>query len=228
MYEVVHVEALADEAPGVGHHEAEVRTHELVHRALGDAPATREGAAGALVGPPGAEGTGHAVEHRAFEALRREVGRKAEAAATATLARCLVGCDLAGQRAVGCTVEHPGELLDARRRIGLVFRVAHEARRQDTARPELGREGAKRDRGVRRPEQRVKRLTLSALDALRELDLFFVRQHATASASRRQGRRVHDGSGSRIVGGSRDGTVGKGLELEGLCAAGTRRGDPEG
>ena len=94
--------------------------------------------------------------------------------------------------------------------VGLLGGVAHDLRRQHAAVAQLGGEVAERSRGLRGAEQRLQGVALAGLDALRQRDLFLVREHAAAwLAGREQARRQ-----AVVVG--RGSGLGNGPELERL------------
>src|ERR1019366_9635015 len=92
LHQVVHVEALAHEAPGVGHHQAEVVGDELVLSSGSRVHAANEAAARAVVTAAGASVAGAPGEDRPLEADVGQLCRHAFPPAPATPGRRLVAC----------------------------------------------------------------------------------------------------------------------------------------
>ena len=182
LHEIVHVEALADEAARVGHDEAEVRADELVLRARGRVHAADEAAARALVAPAAAGLAGEASEHAALEAGVGQLGRDAQAAAAATLARGLVvrGLRQDGGRAGGA-LEQLREALGAHLAVGVLVGVAQQLGRHGPTRRARSSASARNGPAAAAvPSSACSASRSPGLDAARKFDLFLVGEDAAA------------------------------------------------
>jgi hypothetical protein len=175
LHEILHVEALPDEATRISHDEAKVGSDELVDSALGLATTAGESTARTHVSAARSERPPHPIEERTLEALDAKLCRYARTPTTDPIASHLVAATGTDDGSSRGALQEAHQARHVSGPVSIFGSIAEHRRRNSPPVAQLGCQGAQRASRLSGTEQRLERGTLATLYTLRELNFLLMR-----------------------------------------------------